>query len=163
MASQTNFPYPSGQGPFVPGRNNPFGIGPPLSPIMTQQQQSSMGNGGPATGGGFRHGSGAGSPAVASPAMLRSLTRTASRTVTRRERSRDRNDDESQRRPLGPRDRRDVADVLEDVRADVIQLNRIIRSHAQAIAANNDKFTEIETTMEAYRNGCAMMEVKFQH
>jgi len=54
MANQNNFPYPSGQGPFIPGRNNPFGIGQPLSPIMTQQQQSSMGNGGPATGGGFR-------------------------------------------------------------------------------------------------------------
>ena len=161
MAGQSNFPYPSGQGPFVPGRNNPFGIGQgtPLSPIMTQQQQSSMGNGGPATGGGFRHGSGAGSPAVASPAMLRSLTRTASRTATRRERSRDRNDDESQRRPLGPRDRRDVADVLEDVRADIMQLNRVVRSHAQAMAVNNDKITAIETKMESYRNGCATMEV----
>ena len=143
---------------------NPFGItrGMPLSPIMTQQQQSSTGNIGPATGGGFRHGSGAGSPAVASPAMLRSLTRTTSRTATRRERSRDRHNEESQQRPLGPRDRRDVADVLEDVKADLMQLHRVVRSHGQAIAANNDKFTAIDTTMESYRNGCAMIEVKIQ-
>ena len=130
-----------------------------VQPTPNMQRHISAGNDGPATGGGFRHGIGAGPPAVASPASLRSLTRTASRTATRRKRSRDRNDEDSQRRSLGPRDRRDVADVLEDVRADMIQLNRVVRSHAQAIAANNDKITAIETTMESYRNGCAMMEV----
>ena len=60
---------------------------------------------------------------------------------------------------MGPRDRRDVADVLEDVRADMIQLNRVVRSHAQTIAANSEKIATIETTMESYRNGCATMEV----
>ena len=88
MASQSNFPYPPGAGPFVPAANvNPFGISGrqmPLSPIRTQVQHNNQSAVGPATGDGFRHGSGAGSPAIASPSMLRSLTRSASRTSTRR-------------------------------------------------------------------------------
>ena len=85
---------------------------------MSAPNHSNPGAVGPAIPGGFRHGSGAGSPAVASPSMLRSLTRSASRTSTRRERSRDRVDEEEapRRQRMGPRDRRDVAEILEDLK-----------------------------------------------
>ena len=62
-------------------------------------------------------------------------------------------------RQLGPRDRRDVADILEDLRQDVVRLDRVVRSHGQAIA-KSEKIAALETTMEAYRNVCATMEVK---
>lgn len=161
MASRSNFPYPSGARPFVPAASeNPFGISNPmpLSLIMTQTQQGAVG---PATGGGFRHGSGAGSPAIVSPSRLRSLTRSASRASTRRERSRDRDgeEDTSRQRQLGPRDRREVAEVLEDLKQDMVSLDRVIRNHGQAIAKSNERIAALEATMGAYRKGCATMEV----
>ena len=54
MANPNNFPFPSGQGPFVPAQNaNPWSL-PPLTTIMSGSQISNPGAVGPAAGGGFR-------------------------------------------------------------------------------------------------------------
>ena len=65
----------------------------------------------------------------------------------------------SRQRQLGPRDRRDVAEVLEDLRHSTILQDRAARIQGQAIARSNEKLAAPEATMEAYRNGCATMEV----
>ena len=154
-----NFPYPHahGQGPFLPAQVNPWGLPPiPHSPVATVTQGV---HAPPAPAGGFRHGSGANnSPGVPSPpSRLRSLTATG----TRRDRSRDNDDDESSR-PMGPRSRRDVGDVMEDGRRKLEAVERAVRNHAHALAKCEEKITAQELVLETYRNGCATMEVKLQ-